>query len=500
MKFQEQQQTPLFDALKKHVAEGTLPFHVPGHKGGKGIPEFRAFVGENVLSIDVTSGLLDLDTICNPRGVIQDAEDLAARAFGADHAHFLVNGTTSGIQAMILSVAGPGDEIIIPRNAHRSVIGGLILSGVRPVYIKPVIDNYMGIAMGITPESVRRAIVEHPNAKAVFVINPTYYGVASDLRKIVEIAHSYGKPVIVDEAHGAHLGFHPDLPLSAMEAGADMSAVSVHKLLGSMTQSSILLVKGDLIDDRKVKAAMNLTQTTSPSYPLLASIDVARKQAALKGRELLQRTIELCERVREELNGIKGIYVMGRDVEGTEGCFALDPTKLAINLREIGLSGFETEKLLKYEYGIQMELSDLYNVLALGTIADNEASMRTLVNAIKDIVQKYGSKNLIKITTELPDNQELVVSPRFAFYSEKRVVPLEEAEGEISAEMLMAYPPGIPIICPGERISKEVIEYAKTLKSEGCQMEGTFDPDARTIMVLADIESVKYYERIKEVV
>jgi len=500
MNVQEQQKTPLFAALKKYVEYKTVPFHVPGHKGGKGIPEFRSFVGENILSIDVTSGILDLDTICNPLGVIHEAEDLAARAFGADFAHFLVNGTTSGIQAMILSVAGPGDEIIIPRNAHRSVIGGLILSGVRPVYIKPVIDNYMGIAMGIAPESVRRALVEHPNAKAVFVINPTYYGIASDLRQIVEIAHSYGKPVIVDEAHGAHLGFHPDLPLSAMEAGADMSAASVHKLLGSMTQSSILLVKSGLIDDRKVKAAMNLTQTTSPSYPLMASIDVARKQIALNGRQMLQSTIELCERVRNQLNAIKGIYVMGREVEGTEGCFAFDPTKLAVNLREIGLSGFETEKLLKYEYHIQMELSDLYSVLAVGTIGDNEASMSVLVNAIKDIVQKYGSKNVIKITTELPENQELVVSPRFAFYSEKRVVPLEEAEDEISTEMLMAYPPGIPIICPGERITKEVIEYAKTLNAEGCHLQGTQDPDARTIMVLADKESIKFYERIKEVV
>jgi len=500
MKLEEQQKTPLFAALKKYVEDKTVPFHVPGHKGGKGIPEFRSFVGENILSIDVTSGLLDLDTICNPLGVIHEAENLAASAFGADYAHFLVNGTTSGIQAMILSVAGPGDEIIIPRNAHRSVIGGLILSGVRPVYIKPVIDDYMGIAMGITPESVRRALVEHPNAKAVFVINPTYYGIASDLRQIVEIAHSYGKPVIVDEAHGAHLGFHPDLPMSAMEAGADMSAASVHKLLGSMTQSSILLVKSDLIDDRKVKSVINLTQTTSPSYPLMASLDVARKQIALNGRQMLQRTIELCERTRERLNEIKGIYVMGREVEGTEGCFAFDPTKIAINLREIGLSGFETEKILKYEYHIQMELSDLYNVLAVGSIGDNEASMNMLVNAIKDIAQKYGNKNVVKITTELPENQEVVVSPRFAFYSEKRVVPLEQAEGEISAEMLMAYPPGIPIVCPGERITKEIIEYAKTLTAEGCHLQGTQDPKAKTIMVLADRESVKFYERIKEVV
>ncbi|TYP49237.1 aminotransferase class I/II-fold pyridoxal phosphate-dependent enzyme [Thermosediminibacter litoriperuensis] len=501
MKREEQQETPLFTALKKYVQDRTISFHVPGHKGGRGIPEFREFVGDNILAIDVTAGILELDNVCNPLGVIKRAEELAADAFGADHAHFLVNGTTSGIQAMILSVAGPGDEIIIPRNAHRSVVGGLILSGARPVYIKPVIDDYLGIAMGITPESVRRALVEHPNAKAVFVINPTYYGVASNLREIVEIAHSFGKPVIVDEAHGAHFAFHPDLPLSAMEAGADMSAASVHKLVGSMTQSSILLVKSRLVDDKRVKAAMNLTQTTSPSYPLMASLDVARKQIALRGREMLDRTIKLCEEARREMNRIEGIYVVGREVEGTEGCFAYDPTKLAINVRELGLSGFEVEKILKYEYHIQVELSDLYNVLAVGAIGDSDESLAALVDAVRDIAQKYGRKNVIKIAASLPENQELVVSPRFAFYSDKKVVPLEESEGEISAEMLMAYPPGIPIICPGERITGEVIEYAKALKAEGCHLQGTEDPEAGFIKVLADRESVEieYYRGAEQV-
>ncbi|WP_213950427.1 aminotransferase class I/II-fold pyridoxal phosphate-dependent enzyme [Tepidanaerobacter syntrophicus] len=500
MRFDEQQETPLFAALKKYVNDKTVSFHVPGHRGGRGIPEFCDFAGRNIMSIDVTSGILDLDTICNPTGVIHEAEELAAHAFGADHAHFLVNGTTSGIQAMILSVAGPGDEIIIPRNAHRSVVGALILSGVHPVYIKPVINEYMGIAMGITVESVRRALVEHPNAKAVFVINPTYYGVASDLKKIVEVAHSYGKPVIVDEAHGAHLKFHPDLPLSAMEAGADISATSMHKLGGSLTQSSILLVKSDYVDDRTVKAALNLTQTTSPSYPLMASLDVARKQMALKGRQMLDETIKRCERARRQLNSIEGIYVMGHDIEGTEGCFAYDPTKLAINLRELGLSGFETEKILKYKYHIQMELSDLYNVLAVGAIGDTDKNMNILINAIKDIAAKNRRKNVVKVPADIPDNQEMVVSPRFAFYSEKRVVLLEDAEGEISTEMLMAYPPGIPILCPGERITREVIDYVKALNSEGCHLQGTEDPEAKAIKVLADAQAVKYYERIKQVV
>jgi arginine decarboxylase len=500
MNIEEQQETPLFTALKKYVEDQIISFHVPGHKGGRGIPEFCDFVGKNILAIDVTAGILDLDTICNPLGVILQAEELAAHAFGSQHAHFLVNGTTSGIQAMIMAVAGPGDEIILPRNAHRSAVGGLILSGARPVYIKPVIDEYMGIAMGITPESVRRTLVEHPNTKAVFVINPTYYGVASNLKEIVEIAHSFEKPVIVDEAHGAHFGFHPDLPLSAMEAGADASAVSVHKLVGSMTQSSILLVNSRFIDDRSIKAVMNLQQTTSPSYPLMASLDVARKQMALHGTQLLNKTIQLCQWAREQMNMAEGVYVMGREIEGSEGCFAYDQTKFAINVRELGLSGFEMEKLLKYKYGVQVELSDLYNVLGIGAIGDDESSINALVAAVKDIAQKYSRKNVVKISCDMPDTQKLEVSPRFAFYSEKREVHLEEAIGEISAEMLMAYPPGIPIICPGERITEEVVEYAKTLKSEGCHLQGTEDPEAEIIKVLADKNAGDYYQKILKVV
>jgi len=500
MHIKEQQRTPLFDALKKYVDDKTVSFHVPGHKGGRGLREFRDFVGENVLNIDVTAGILGLDTICNPLGVICESEALAAKAFGADHAHFLVNGTTSGIQAMILSVAGAGDEIIIPRNAHRSVVGGLILSGAKPVYIKPVIDDYMGIAMGITPESVRKALVEHPNAKAVFVINPTYYGVASNLKEIVKIVHSFGKPVIVDEAHGAHLGFHRDLPLSAMEAGADMSSASAHKLVGSMTQSSILLVKGNLIDDKRVKAALNLTQTTSPSYPLMASLDVARKQIAINGEKMLLNTIKLCEDARFELNQIDGLYVMGHDIENTEGCFSYDPTKLAINVRELGLSGFEVEKLLRYKHHIQAELSDLYNVLAVGSIGDDRQSFQTLVKAMDKIAKSHSNKNVIKFSCELPENQELVVSPRTAFYSETRTVALESAEGEISAEMLMAYPPGIPIICPGERITQEVIEYAKALNAQDCHLQGTEDPSAKFIKVLSNKDSVIFYDRKEKVV
>lgn len=499
MDIKKQQKTSLFDALKKYLKDETISFHVPGHKGGKGLKEFRDFVGEHILNIDVTGGIIGLDNICNPIGVIKEAQDIAADAFGANYAHFLVNGTTSGIQAMILSVARPGDEIIIPRNAHRSVVGALILSGAKPVYINPVINEDMGIAMGITPESVRKALIKHPKAKAVFVINPTYYGACSNLKEIVRIAHSFGKPVLVDEAHGAHFGFCEKLPLSAMEAGADISSASAHKLIGSMTQSSILLVKSDLIENQKIKTALNLTQTTSPSYPLMASLDLARKQMAFFGDKMLKKTIKLCEKTRENLNKIDDIYVLGRDVEGTEGCYAYDPTKLVINFKKLGLTGFEVEKILKYNYKIQVELSDLYNILAIGSIGDDNVSFKALENAIKDIADKYHEKNVTKISFKLPENLEQITSPRYAFYSKKYKIPLEKAEGKISAEMLMAYPPGIPIICPGELITDNVIQYIKTLKNQDCHLQGTEDPKANMIKVIDenDLRSKrKYWEVI----
>lgn len=486
MNIAKQHQTPLFDAIKKYVDDKTISFHVPGHKGGRGIKELRNYVGPGALSIDV-NGMEDLDNICNPIGVIKQSQDLAADAFGADNAHFLVNGTTAGVQAMIMTLCGPGDKLIVPRNAHKSVVGGLTLSGAIPVYIQPEISSRMGFAMGITPESLKRALREHPDAKGVFVINPTYYGIASDLKQIVKIAHEAGKPVIVDEAHGAHLGFHPSLPISAMEAGADMSAVSMHKIGGSMTQSSLLLVRDGIIDNSKVKRVLNLTQTTSASYLLMVSLELARKQLATEGRKMLDKTINLAEWAREEINRIEGLFCMGAEVIDRVGCFDYDPTKLCINVRDLGLSGFDVEKRLRSEYRIQLELSDLYGVLALVTIGDDSDTVTVLVNALKAIASGCKIKNVLKYSLSLPEPAKIVASPREAFYGESRSVPLEQAEGEISAEMIMAYPPGIPLICPGERITQEIIEYVKLLKTEHCQLQGPEDPEINRVRVLTDV-------------
>jgi arginine decarboxylase len=477
-----QKATPLFDAVRKYVDDKVIPFHVPGHKQGKGIPEFREYIGERALQMDA-NGMDDLDYANNPTGVIYEAEKLMAHAFGAQNAYFLVNGTTAGVQAMILSACEPGDRIIIPRNAHKSTIGGIILSGAMPVYIQPEINEKLGIAMGITDESLKRAIKENPHAKAVFVVNPTYYGVASDLKSIVRIAHRHEMAVLVDEAHGAHMSFHDDFPLTAMEVGADMSAASMHKTAGSLTQSSVLLLRSGMIAPEKVKQVLNLTYTSSASYLLMCSLDVARKQLATMGSDMLEETLQLARWAREEINRIDGVYAFGRELIGTPGCYDFDETKLGICVSGLGYTGYQVEQKLRREYNIQIELSDLYNILAVISLGDRKEDVEALVNAVKDISSKTGVKEY-KRATILPQNPKMIVSPRDAFYSPKKVVPLEESIGEIAGEMVMAYPPGIPVICMGERISKDIVDYIKVLKEEKCQLQGTSDPHVDYIRVL----------------
>jgi arginine decarboxylase len=466
----DQSRTPLFDAIKKHVDNKVIPFHVPGHKQGKGIPELRDYVGERVLSMDV-NGMEGLDYLTNPTGVIYESEKLMADAYGAQYAFFLINGTTSGVQTMIISACRPGEKIIVPRNAHKSIIGGMILSGAIPVFIQPVINKELGIAIGVSVKSVKTAIQKNPHAKAVLVINPTYYGVSSDIKSIVEVAHRHEMAVLADEAHGAHMEFHDKFPITAMKAGADLSAISMHKTAGSLTQSSALLLKSDIICRDRVRQVLNLTYTSSASYLLMCSLDVARKQMAIRGRHMLENALQLARYAREELNKIDGIYAFGNEIVGTPGCYDFDETKLGINVRNLGYTGYQIESILRQKYNIQVEMSDLYNILALVTIGDRKQDIEALINALKDISLKSKIKKL-KNSTIVPPNPEMIVSPRDAFYSDKKLVDLEKANGEIAGEMIMAYPPGIPVVCLGERITKDVIDYIKLLKEEKCELQG----------------------------
>lgn len=484
MKSTDQFQAPLFNALKEYVNNDTVPFHVPGHKKGNGMAkDFSDFVGMNVLSMDVTV-FKSVDSFHNPKGPILKAQELAADAYGADQSFYCVHGTSGAIQVMIMSVVGLGDKIIVPRNVHKSVAAGIILSGSVPVYMQPEIDESIGVALNVTPETVAKALEENPDAKAVLIINPTYYGVSADIAEIAEIVHGYDIPLIVDEAHGPHLKFNGHLPISAMEAGADMCAQSTHKLIGAMTQGSMLHVKTERIDVKRVKTFMNMMHTTSPSYILMASLDVARMQMAIEGDVLLDKTIELANELRRDINTLAGLYCFGKEVLLKEGAFDFDPTKITINCRGLGISGHTLETILADEYRIQVELSDLYNVLAVITIGDSKESITKLMHALTEISERFGEVEYIENICTIPSIPPRVLSPRDAFYSKTVSLSLDESIGAISAEMVMAYPPGIPIICQGEIISEEIVQYIKMLKMTGLDVQGTEDLEVNFIRVI----------------
>ena len=476
---------PLFEALKKHIEEKIIPFHVPGHKHGHGIPELLDFMGENALAMDVNA-MRDLDDLGNPISVIEEAHKLTADAFGADHAYFLVNGTTSGIHTMMLSAVTSGETIILPRNSHKSVYTGIIISGAVPFYSDISFDKKLGIATALSYEKAEEAIKKVPHAQAIILMNPSYYGFASDLKKIVKLAHEHDMIVLVDEAHGCHLDFHEEFPISAMEAGADISALSAHKTGGALTQSSYLLMQGKRVSRDILVESMNFLMTTSASYLLMASLDLARKQLVLKGRSILAETLYLAREARRRINEIEGLYAFGKELSRDgKDIYAFDDTKLGIYVRELGMSGFEMEMKLRNEFRIQVEFADFNNILALVTIGDKPSNIDALVDALK----KIASNSKIQHTKEAlipPEFPPVIVSPRDATYSSKKFVDIQDANKEISGEMVMIYPPGIPLICPGEKITQDIIEYIKILKSQNCLFHGMADPHLNKIRVLGN--------------
>lgn len=492
-----QKRTPIYTALAEYNRQGILPFHVPGHKQGRGFCADKPFLNKEALKMDLTS-VPETDNVFNPKGAILEAEQLASELYGADRAFFLVNGTTSGIQAMIASVCSPGDKIIMPRNAHRSAIGGLVLSGAYPIYVLPEINKEFGISMGVSEETLKKALETNPDARAVFLINPNYYGTTSNLKALVDLAHSYDLAVLVDEAHGAHLPFAERLPLSALQAGADLVASSMHKLGGSLTQSSILFLNRGRVSAQKVQSILNLIQTTSPSYLLLASLDLARYQLAEKGKEMVSSAVDLALYARRKIKKIKGLKLLEKE-EDRSGFYALDPTKIVVNVAGLGLTGYEAERILRQEYKIQLELSDLYNVLFLISLGDKKYMLDRMVSALKDISDKRKVKNVVRYLPPPPAIPELNVLPRDAFYANACDVSLEEAEGKISAEAVMAYPPGIPLVCPGEVITSEIIEYISFLKQENAQLEGAADTETNYLRVLGDTSNIILWKSAKNI-
>ncbi len=479
-----QNNAPIYEALIKYRDARVVPFDVPGHKHGRGNPELTEFLGKSCLSVDVNS-MKPLDNLCHPVSVIKDAQELAAEAFGARSCFFMVGGTTSSVQSMILSVCKAGDKIIMPRNVHRSAINSLVVCGAVPVYVNPGMDSRLGIALGMSVEDVEKAILENPDAKAVFVNNPTYYGICSDIKAIAELAHKHGMLCLADEAHGTHFYFGEDMPMPAMAAGADMASVSMHKSGGSLTQSSCLLIgKGCTVSDGHIHSVINLTQTTSASYLLLSSLDISRRNLALNGREIFSKVMSLAEYARAEINKIGGYYAYSSELINGRDIYDFDRTKLSVYTRDIGLAGIEVYDILRDSYDIQIEFGDIGNILAYISVGDREMAIERLVSALSEIKRRYSRDKTGMLEHEYI-NPAVKVSPQTAFYGEQETIPLAESAGRISSEFVMCYPPGIPIVAPGELITEEILRYIEYSRERGCSLTGPEDMEIRNIKVLA---------------
>lgn len=477
-----QHKAPIHEALLQHKLNRVVPFDVPGHKGGRGNQELTDFLGDKCLKVDVNS-MKPLDNLCHPVSVIREAEMIAADAFGAKWAFFMVNGTTASVQAMIMSVCKPGDKIIMPRNVHRSAINALVVCGALPIYVNPGVNKELGIPLGMSVLDVKKAIIQNPDAKAILINNPTYYGVCSNLVEIVSLAHEHNMKVLVDEAHGAHFYFGEDMPITAMKAGADMAAVSMHKTGGSLTQSSFLLC-GTGMDENYVRQVINLTQTTSGSYLLLVSLDLARKNLSLHGKEIFAKCVEYATYAQTEINKLGGYYAFSRELINGDTVYDFDPTKLSVHTRNIGLAGIEVYDILRDEYGIQIEFGDISNFLAIISAGDREFEIERLIASLSEIKRLYQSADIATMFDHEYINPDVVLPPQQAFYQNKRSYELKDCIDKISGEFVMCYPPGIPILAPGERITKDIIDYIIYAKEKGCFLTGTIDMKVEHINVV----------------
>ena len=471
----EQFRTPLFDAMVNLAESRKVSFHTPGHKSGKGIAtRFRKFVGPRVFSIDLTT-LDEVDSLQNPTGVIKEAQELAAKAAGADRSYFLVNGTTVGNHAMVASSTGPGDKVLIARNCHRSVLTGLIMSGAQPIFFQPAFSRDLKLTVNVPFETTRAAIDANRDARALLITSPNYYGLCADIERIIPYAREKGLLVFVDEAHGPHLKFNPKLPKCALDAGADMCVQSTHKIVGGMTQASMLHARAGRINIDDVTNTLKLLQTTSPSYILMASLDLARMQMATEGRKLLNRTIKLAEDARTEINKIAGISCFGKDRAKQAGMADMDVTKLTITVSDLGLSGYAVSHMLNTRFDIQVEMADPFHVLVIVSIGDRQDDLNRLVEALKVIAAEHGLQGaLLPLDRVHPPvlNNRFAMTPRKAFYSDSELLDVRDSAGRVSTEIVTVYPPGIPLLVPGEEISQDAIDYLKNMAGLGAIIDG----------------------------
>lgn len=449
--------TPFYTKLLEYAESDTVSHDVPGHKLGQIDNDLMAYAGKRLFRLDANAPR-GLDNLNRPTGVIKEACELMADAFKAEKAYFLTGGTTMGILSMIMSVCRAKEKIILPRNVHKSAINALILSGAVPIFVKPHIDFELGIANHMGYDEVKEAIHGHPDAKAVLVINPTYFGVTSDIKRIVELAHENGMMVLADEAHGSHFQFSEKLPISAMEAGADMSSCSLHKTVGSLTQSSILITQGKDVDHIRLRSTINMIQSTSPSSLLLSSLDVARKTIYFEGPKKLPVLIEMAQKTREAINRIPGLKALDKGYFLKNDAKDFDETKILVKVSGLGLTGFDVYKELFDVHHIQLELAETHLILAVLSIGTTQKDLDALVKALKDISDKFLPMELKpalpKIKYIYP---EAYTRPREAYHAPKKYVPITQAADEIAAESIMIYPPGIPLVIPGEIITEDII-------------------------------------------
>lgn len=473
---------PLVEAMLKYKNEDVYPMHTPGHKGGRGMEALlRQEMGASV-AMDV-SLMSELDDIHEPESYIKEAQDLAARTYGSDACFWCVNGTSQAIHAMLMTALNPGEKLLLPRNAHRSVAGGLILGGIEAVYLQPEYSEEFGLMLQVTPAAIEATLAADSSIKAVLLTSPNYYGVAADVQAIAEICHAHGAVLLVDEAHGPHLGFSKALPPSALQSGADACAQSTHKLLGAMTQCSMLQVQGARLDLQRAADVMSILTTTSPNYLMMGSLDAARAQLQTYGQEMAEAAVAAAGKLRALCRAHAGLKVLE---EADCGGLRLDRTKVTVNFASWGYTGVEVGEALR-RARVAVELVDAQNVLFLVTYADVTSDYDAAlarIDAVLSELERHKREPLVVQTIGAVPVTSSAMKLRDVFYAPKRAVSLEAAVGCVCGEQVSFYPPGIPVLLPGEVITREIVEYCKAMKQLGLPVSGPADSSLDSIRVV----------------
>jgi arginine decarboxylase len=484
----EQPNAPYLEAVVAYAFRAPARYHVPGHKGGPGAdPGLRKAIGTDALAADVPQDIHGIDLGPSPTPY-ERAEGLAAEAFGAERSWFLTNGATQGNHALCLALAPLGTRVVAQRNSHTSIVDGLVLSGGIPSFVAPEYDAELGITHAVTPAALETALREAPDARAAFVVSPTYYGMAADLRGLADVAHAAGVPLVVDQSWGPHFGFHDALPPTALSQGADAMLTSTHKIAGSLTQSAMLHVSGERIDVGAVARAVRLLRSTSPSSLLLASLDAARRQLVLHGEQLLHETLEAIAVARAKLETIPGIALVDDSLVGRMGVAGYDPLRIVVDVRGTGCTGYEIADALRRSYDVHLELPTTATLVFIVGLGESVAALRRLAGDMEETVKRVARPGTTAAIVGPMDalRNEMAVSPREAFLGEAEELPVDDAVGRISCEAIASYPPGVPALLPGERISAETVAYLRELAAGGARLHGASDPMFRTVNALRE--------------